>query len=324
MPRGKVLDWLLEPDQPSIQYLALTRLLGKSESDPEVRDAKARIPAAGWAAEMLARRDPGGWWVRNGHPMWPKYLAMNWNLLALSDLGATRAIPEVRASCELWIQKSPLKGGGVGGMSNGHGHHCYTGNMARTLIRFGYGDDRRVRKALEWLVTTAHPKGGWTCWNYRDAPATGRTLDAWEGLSAFAAYPRSKWSRSMTDCVEKGAQFYLEKELHRQGTRYEPWYRFHWPVHYYYDLLVGLEVLTALGYGDDSRLGYALDILRKKRRRDGRWNLDAVHPDMGPATERWFAEHPSQRRAPLAFETPGRPSKMITLRALTVLSRVES
>src|SRR5256886_11036394 len=135
MSRDKVLDWLLEPGQPSARYLALTQLLGKSETDSDVKQAKARIPSAGWAAEMLARRDPAGWWVRDGHPMSPKYVAMNWNLLALSDLGATRATPEVRASCELWMEKSPLNGGGVGGMSNGHGHHCYTGNIDRKSTR---------------------------------------------------------------------------------------------------------------------------------------------------------------------------------------------
>jgi hypothetical protein len=322
MPREKALDWLLEPEQPSIQYLALTQLLGRKETDTDVRDAKARIPTAGWAAEILAHREAGGWWVRDGHPSYPKYISTNWNLLALSDLGATRAIPAVRQSCEYWMKKSPLKGGGVGGMSNGNGHLCYTGNMARALIRFGYGDDRGVRKALDWLVRTAHPKGGWTCWNYKDAPATGRTLDSWEGLSAFAAYPRSKWTKSMKDCVGKGAEFYLEKELHRQGARYEPWYRYHWPMHYYYDLLVGLDVLTALGYADDPRLGFAVDLLRKKQRSDGRWNLDAVQPDPSPAGVRWYAEHPNKRPTPLAFEIPGRPSKMITLRALTVLSRV--
>ena len=127
----------------------------------------------------------------------------------------------------------------------------------------------------------------------------------------------------MKDCVEKGAEFYLDKELHRQGERYEPWYRFHWSVHYYYDLLVGLDVLTALGYGDDPRLGFGLALLRKKQRSDGRWNLDAHQPDMSPEGKRWYAEHPKQHPpTPLAFETARRPSKMITLRALTVLSRV--
>jgi hypothetical protein len=261
-------------------------------------------------------------WAREKNLYRPKYLSTNWNLRALSELGATRAIPSVRASCELWMERSPLKGGGVGGFSTGKGHHCYTGNMARALIRMGYRDDPRLQKAMAWLVRTAHPKGGWTCWSFQDGPAPGRTLDSWEGLSAFAVYPRSKWTPGMKRCVELGAEFYLDRELHRQGARYAPWYRFHWPVHYYYDLLVGLDILTALGYGDDPRLGWALCYLRKKRRSDGRWNLDAVHPDGGPTAARWYADHPKDRPSPLQFEVVGRPSKMITLRALMVLSRV--
>jgi hypothetical protein len=321
MPHKNVLDWLLEEEQPAVRYLALTQLLGRKESDPDVREAKRRISSTGWAAEILARRDPAGWWVQEKDLYRPKYISTNWNLLALSDLGATRSIPAVRKSCELWMNRSPLKGGGVGGNSNGNGHHCYTGNMARALIRFGYGSDPRLRKAMDWLAKTANPKGGWTCWSFGDGPSPGRTLDSWEGLSAFAAYPRSKWTRAMKDCVERGAEFYLDRELHRQGSRYEPWYRFHWPVHYYYDLLVGLDVLTALGYGEDPRLEFALAHLRKKRRPDGRWNLDAVHPDVGAKALRWYAEHPKDRPTPLALETVGRPSKMITLRALAVLSR---
>jgi hypothetical protein len=322
-PKAAVLDWLLEEGQPSVRFLTLTQLLGRKESDPEVREAKSRIPSTGWVAEILARRDPAGWWVSGKNLYRPKYLSTNWNLLALSDLGATRAIPAVRASCRLWMDRSPLKGGGVGGFSSGNGHHCYTGNMARALIRFGYGEDPKVRKAFEWLVRTAHPKGGWTCWSFGEGASPGRNLDSWEGLSAFAAYPRRHWTPSMTDCVERGAEFFLDRELHRQGDRYDPWFRFHWPVHYYYDLLVGLDILTDLGYSDDPRLGFALAHLKKKRRADGRWNLDAAHPDVGPKADRWYGAHPHDRPTPLTLEPVGRPSKMITLRALTVLRRVE-
>ncbi|MCI4341443.1 MAG: hypothetical protein L3K11_03610 [Thermoplasmata archaeon] len=321
--RPETLTWLLEPSQPSIRYLTLTRLLGRRETDPVVREARVKIPTTGWVAEILGRRDPAGWWVRDRHRMEPRFLATHWNLLALSDLGATRAIPEVEVSCEYWMANSPLQGGGVGGLGNGKGHHCYTANMARALIRMGYGDDPRIRKTIEWLAVTAHPNGGWTCRFSKEGPATSRSLDAWEGLSAFAVYPRSKWTAAMQTCVERGAEYYLERALHVQGDRYEPWYRFHWPTHYYYDLLVGLDVLTALGYGDDPRLRFALELLRQKQRSDGRWNLDADQPDPDPESAVWYAEHPKQRPTPLSFEVAGRPSKMITLRALTVLSRLD-
>ena len=318
-----VVSWLLEENQPSIRYRTLTELLGRKESDPEVREAKRQIPTHGWTAEILARRDPAGWWVNEKGVYRPKYVSTNWMMLVLSDLGATRAIPAVRASCELWMERSPLKGGGVGGSSKGNGHHCFTGNMARALIRFGYGEDPRIRKALDWLVRTAHPKGGWTCWSFSDGPSPGRNLDSWEGLSAFAAYPRSRWTPAMQACVARGAEFFLQRELHQQGERYEPWFRFHYPVHYYYDLLVGLDFMTRLGYGGDPRMKYAVDFLRSRRRRDGRWNLDAVHPDLEGPAARWYAKYPQHRPTPFALEEVGRPSKMITLTALRVLDAVD-
>jgi hypothetical protein len=323
MPKTSVIDWLLEPDQPSVRYLTLTQVLRRPERDPEVTAAKAQIPKQGWAAEILARREPPGWWGGVQRVYTPKYISSNWNLLALSDLGATRTVPAVRQSAELWMHCSPLKGGGVGGNSNGAGHLCFTGNMARALIKFGYGKDPRVAKAMEWLAATANPKGGWSCWSFSDGPASSRNLDSWEALSAFAVYPRSQWTPAMRTAVERGAEFFLERELYRQGDRYAPWFRFHWPNHYYYDLLVGLDLVTALGYGGDPRLGYALAFLRKRRRADGRWNLDAVHPDVSPRVAKWFKDRPPKDRyTPLAFETPRAPSKMITLRALTVLRRL--
>jgi hypothetical protein len=322
VPSDPTLDWLLEPSHPSIRYLALTQVVGERPSSADVRAARRRIPVDPWVRQILSRRNPGGWWVRDRGWLEPRFLGTHWNMLALADLGATREIPEVAESAEFWMSKSPLVGGGVGGFGKGKGHHCYTANMARGLIRLGYADDERVRRTMEWLVRTAHPKGGWTCRFSTEGPATSRSLDAWEGLAAFAAYPRDRWTRSMGAVVERTAEYYLERELHQQGDRYEPWYRFHWPVHYYYDLLVGLDCLTALGYTDDPRLGYALGLLRSKRQRDGRWDLDAAQTDPDAETARWFAAHPEKRPAPLTFEEAGRPSKMITLRARTVLARL--
>jgi hypothetical protein len=322
LPADRTIDWLLEKEQPSIRYLTLTQILGRRESDPEVKEAKKRIPTAGWASEILARRSPAGWWEQDKGWMEPRFTSTHWCMLALADLRAGRATPEVAASAEYWMAKSPLEGGGVGGFGKGKGHHCYTANMARGLLHLGYEEDPRVRRTLDWIVKTAHPSGGWSCRYAKDGPASSRTLDAWEGLAAIAAYPRPKWTPAMKACVEQAAEYYLEHELHQQGARYEPWYRFHWPVHYYYDLLVGLDCLTALGYGQDPRLGFALDLLRKKQRPDGRWILDAYQPDPYQEFVAWFATHPGKCPVPLTFETDGRPSKMITLRALTVLARV--
>ncbi len=314
---ARPLDWLLDPAQPAVRARALRELLGRPETDPDVAAARARLLTTGWVADLLRERDPSGGWGDGASQYRPKYTSTHWKMLVLADLGAERSEPTVEAACERWIAGFPLRGGGVGGNSKGTGHLCVVGNMARALLRMGYVDDPRIERSMEWLAAAADPKGGWSCFG------SGRNLDSWEALGAFAAYPRDRWTGAMARAVERGVEFFLERELHRQGARYAPWFRFHDPVHYYYDLLVGLDLVTALGVTADRRLDFALDHLRRRRQPDGRWNLDAVHPDVEGALARWFRDHPADRPTPFALETPGAPSRMVTLRALAVLRRID-
>jgi hypothetical protein len=309
-------DWLLEENQPSIRYLALTKLLGKPKNDAEVESAKQMITKQGWAADILSKQTLGGWWTEEESFYRPKYISTNWMLLILSDLGLSRADSRIARACQLWIERFAKKDGGFGADGWSKSHLCIVGNTARALVKFGYVDHPKVRSAFEWLVRNQAKKGGWSCFG------SGRNLDSWEAMSAFAAYPTQKWTKSMKRSVDLGAEFYLERELHKQGTRYRPWYRFHYPIHYYYDLLVGLDFITALGYGDDRRLRHALTVLRKKRRRDGRWNLDAVHPDLEGSMALWYSKDPKRKPIPFALETPGQPSKMVTLTAMQVMNRL--
>ena len=320
MATKDVQTWLLGLEEPSIRYLALTKLIGKPADDPEVEASKGLIGRKGWASEILARQRPSGAWEAEENLYQPKYLSTNWMLLILADLGMTKADARIAKACELWLKRFSAEDGGFAISVKGgskRGHLCTTGNMARALVQFGYADHPKVRSAFEWLVKAADKKGGWSCFG------SGRNLDSWEGMSAFVVFPKPKWTEGMKRAVESGAEFYLQRELHIQGAHYPPWYRFHYPVHYYYDLLVGLDFMTALGYGDDPRLAHAISHLKSKQRSDGRWNLDAVHPDVEGKIAEWFAANPKHTPTPFALEKAGEPSKMITLQALSVLSRLE-
>jgi len=319
----QVTDWLLEEDQPSIRFLTLTELLGRTERDSEVGSARENITKIGWAKDMLDKQLPSGCWVHEKSLFNPTFHATFWMLLILSDLGLTKEDPRIDRACQLWIGRNATKDGGFSSSGKAGGHLCITGNTARTLVKFGYVDHPRVKSAFGWLVRNQAELGGWSCWNFGKLPYSKRTLDSWEPLSAFAVYPRQKWTRSMKLACERGAEFFLERELHKQGARWEQWYRFHYPVHYYYDLLVGLDFMTALGYSGDKRLGYALSKLKEKRRQDGRWNLDANRPEESAALASWRKQHPgSKDMTPFVLEQPGQPSKIITLRAMEVLARL--
>ena len=312
-----VIDWLLGEDQPSVRWLALTELLGRSPEDPDVKSSRESITKTGWARNILAGQGSAGCWVVDKTLYWPKYVSTNWMLLILSDLGLTKADPRIERACRVWMKRFDMKDGGFNDEPlDKVGHLCITGNTARALVRFGYADHPRVARAFDWLVRNQAEQGGWDCFGGR------RNLDSWEALSAFAVYPREKWTRSMKRAVGRGAEFFLERHLHRQGSLYGPWYRFHYPVHYYYDLLVGLDFMTALGYSGDRRLGYAVSLLKKKRRADGRWNLDAMNPEPESPLGKWDKSHPDKATTPFALERVGEPSKMITLRAMKVLNRI--
>ena len=306
--------WLTGPDaDPSVRYRYWTEVEGRSSGDPRVRSARAAIGQKGWAAQLLEHQFPDGHWVTPGSSAEelyrPKYMVTNWRMLVLADLGLTRSDPRIARLAELILDRWGAE------LSGPSAELCISGNTARSLIRFGYGDHPIVRRTLDWLVETQKPDGGWHCFKSR----TG-TLDGWEGLSALAEIPEAERTPAVRRSIERGAEFYLERRLLREGRgRYAPWFRIHYPNHYYYDLLVGLRILTRLGYGRDRRLRPALRWLLDRRARDGSWALDRSHPDLDPAEAHF-------RRVvyPMQLETPEAPSRWATVEALSVLGRVES
>lgn len=309
-----VRTWLLGKDaDPSVRVRVLREVFGRPADDPEVARAQKQIGRKGWAAQILDLQHPEGQWDTAGTSALelyrPKYVATNWRLLVLSDLGVPETHPRIRKAVRLFLRRFGGPAGDLGGRGS---EVCFTGNAVRMLVRFGHPRDPHVRRSIDWLVRHQKRDGGWHCFR----SSTG-TLDCWEALAGFAALPPEARTPEVRRSIERGAEFYLERRLFREGPKpYAPWFRLHYPVHYYYDILVGLDVLTSLGYGADPRIRPALDRLESKRNRDGTWSMDALHPDTeDPAYQFRGVFHP------LGLEVPGRPSRWITTTALAVLNR---
>ncbi len=310
--------WLTgRASDPSVRYRYWTEIEGLGASDSRVRSARRAIGRTGWAAGLLEHQFPDGHWATTddypGNLYRPKYVVLNWRLIALADLGMDRHDPRVRRAAELLMDRWSRRGWDLSG---GSGEICATGNGVRTLVRFGYLDHPVVQQSIRWIVRTQKTDGGWHCF-----PSRTGTLDGWEGLAAFAEIPPEERDDAVRRSIERGAKFYLDRHLMDEGrVRYPPWYRIHYPNHYYYDVLVGLRTLTRLGYGGDRRLAPALRWLRDKRRPDGTWALDADHPDLDPDLGGYDFEGPVY---PLRLEAPNRPSRWATIEALSVLARTE-
>jgi len=317
---AKVTQWLLEEDQPAVRYGTLVDLLGRNETDPEVRSARSKIARLGWAYDQLRQQGPKGYWERREPKnlkewidflYYPKYGSTNWRALVLSDFGLDATTPAIRKVADVLFEYKLRLGSPFNFY---YEEACVVGNTARMMTRFGFADDFRIRKLYDWLIEDQRKDGGWDC-----SQGTPGTLDVWEPLAAFASLPKKKRSAKMDAAIARGAEFYLERRLFKEGHRYEPWFRLHYPNHYYYDILVGLDVLTQLGFAADRRLRPALEILTDKRQRNGTWRIDRTHPDvLGPKASQY-----RKGVKPLVIEQPGKSSKWLTLKALRVLKRVE-
>jgi hypothetical protein len=311
----EIQEFLLNESDPSVQYRVLRTLLDRPEDDSEVRSARDRIGQSGWVAEIMRTQQPSGQWDTAGTTArdlyTPKYVSSNWKLLVLSDLGVSREFPGIETGVRLFLDRFSKEEDGLGGKDS---EVCFTGNAVRMLVRLGFGEEPLVRRSIDWLVKTQLADGGWHC----DPGATEGTLDCWEALAAFATLPPALRSEPVRRSIERGAEFYLERALQHEGSSaYAPWLRWHYPTHYYYDLLVGLDVLSALGYATDPRLRPALQLLEDRRNTDGSWNLDAHHPDV-PADDAYRIRTPAY---PFVLEFAGRPSRWITTTAAIVLRR---
>lgn len=306
----KIVSWLLEASQPVARYYTLTELLDYSRDDPEVASTASAIPERGWAREILASQKEGGYWESPDSLYEPKYTATNWKALVLSDFALTKQHPQIKKTGDLFLNEwmDSAKENVF------HDEVCIVGNTARMLTRFGYADDSRVGKLFDRLLEDQKEDGGWHCF-----PSEKGSLDCWEALAAYSALPESKRTSKIKNSIERGANFYLERKLYEDGDKkYDPWFRFHYPIHYYYDILVGLDVLTSLGCGGDKRLRPALEIMREKRM-DGTWRMEKIHPDVGEGADYGpFKKTP----IPIVVEDEGEPSKWLTLKALIIEKRV--
>ena len=88
----------------------------------------------------------------------PKYTGTVWQLIFLDQLGADPAHPRIQRACEYVLENSQTAVGGFGAAGGfrlrqpppSSAIHCLNGNLLRALIGFGWINDERVQKSMEW------------------------------------------------------------------------------------------------------------------------------------------------------------------------------
>jgi hypothetical protein len=317
-----------DADQPAVRYFTLRDILGRRSDDDELRQARAAVMASGPVPKILAAQHPEGYWIKAGPGYGPKYMGTVWQVTFLAQLGADGADPGVRAAAEYVLSHSIALHGGfsVNGTASAF-IYCLAGNLGVALLDFGWQDDERLRKALEWQARTITGEGVASA-DTKDtteryfksgtfgpdfACAANKGPCAWgavKAMLAFSKLPASQRTPLIEAAIGRGARFLLSRDPavadYHMGWAEKPnrsWFKFGYPVAYVTDVLQNLEALAALGFAGDSRLANALELVESKQDAEGRWQME-----YGYNGKTWAD-----------IEKMGQPSKWVTLRALRVL-----
>jgi hypothetical protein len=324
--KDQSLNWLLEPKDPAVRHQALIDLLHRPKDGKDVLAARDKIPSYRPVKKIIGTQTSKGVWSPEETCYRPKWTSAVWPLALLGEMDAP-ADPRISSECERFLDLHQTETGAFACPSKIEERKrwdepCLTGNMIRTLVKFGYSNDPRVRKAIEWLPKDQLEDGGWNCDYPEKKVKHSSFMSTIEPLWAYSEIPRQKWTSRMKRSMNDGAEFLLmhhvyKSDNHHWQETYPFFTKLHFPMYYFYDILHALRVLTKLGYGDDERIRSAVQLLLSKRRPDGAWNLEGDWYRDGD----YFYPSGKGRKAPVAVEEIGKPSKWITLNSYRVLAQ---
>ena len=326
---SNIIQWLIEPEDPGVRYLALRDLV-KAHSQ-EVETARQQAYLRGQISVILDKMNKEGYWVQPGSGYYPKYTGTVWSIILLAQLGASINIDKrVATSCSYLLDHTLTRSGQFSVSNSASGTaDCLQGNLCAALLDLGC-EDPRLNKAFEWMARSVTGEGvapltnktaavryyagkcgpNFACGSNNKLPCAWGTVKV---MKAFNKLPKSKRTKLINDAITTGVKLLFSadpaKADYPSGYSTKPsgnWWKFGFPVFYVADILEIAEALVGLGYGRDPRLANTLKIIREKQDKQGRWLLEYDY------TGKTWTD----------FGEKKQPNKWVTLRALKVLNVV--
>jgi hypothetical protein len=300
--KPQVVDWLLEGDV-SIQYQVHRDLLATEK--PRLQE---RIATEGWGAQFLSNRNKDGHWGQRFYQ--PKWISTHYTILDLKNLAISPRNEEIRQSISQVIQK--LKGPDGGILPIGTEKKCdicVNGMFLNYASYFG-ANGEYLKSIVDFILTEHMVDGGFNCESNRKRvvhSSLHTTISVLEGILEYANNGYQYRLDELLDAADKSRTFLFQHSLfrsHRTGEVIDKkMLMLSYPSRWRYDILRALDYFQSAGIDYDPRMQDALDILKKKQRKDYLWPVQAKHPG----------------QTHFDMEKTGGPSRWNTLRALRVL-----
>jgi hypothetical protein len=292
-----VINWLLDSEIPTIRTLTGRYLQSLPADNPQVVADRAAIMTAGPVPAILAHQAENGAWAGENSYYTPKYTSTHWSLTLLAELHIDGADPRFQRGVDhMLATKGPAIVHDLAEEKTGFS--CFWGNLLRYAHHAGRGDHEIIQAMLHYAARDIHT--GCQClYNYELACGWGVSRTLW----GLAAVPPAQRSAEVQDAIAAGIDFLLAQHslaaadypTHEEESQVHPlWFRLNFPLFYQADILFTLRVLAELNALDRPGAQPALDWLRGKRQKSGRWRGSSPYrrrtwPEMGdpPETGRW-------------------------------------
>lgn len=321
-------NWLLEEENPSVRYFTLKDILGRAEDDKVVCTARRDVMQTGMVPMILDKQREAAYLQSYSRFYTYKYKGLVWSLIVLTELGA-EANAQIKEHCEYLFENSQERQDGgfsqntaarAGGGRITEVIPCLSGNMVWSLIRFGYLDDTRLQKGIDWITRYMRFNDGVA--DDPQVPPYDRYEICWgahtchmgvvKALKALSAVPVERRTKEINDTIQKAAEFLLIHHIYKRShnlnrTSKPGWLKFGFPLMYQTDVLEILDILTELGI-EDSRMDEAINIVIAKQDDTGRWKTENTY---------------NSDRLLIPMGQKDEQSKWITLRAMRVLKRYQ-
>jgi hypothetical protein len=295
MTEQEIIEWLCAGDH-SVAFQARRDLEGRTELD-----LQRRIASEGWGHALLAAAHPDARWGR-GYYM-PKWISTHYTLLDLKLIGLPRDNPLARRAVDKVLREQHAAGGGL------IDDVCVNG-MALNFAAWFSASEAALQRIIDYLLVRGLPDGGFNC-DIKRGPvhhsSMHSTICVLEGFAEYLAAGHRYRVDEVRAASESAREFLLIHRLfrsHRSGAVIDPSYlKFPFPPRYKYNVLRALDHFHIVGAAYDPRMAEALEIVRARRGRDGRWNSAALMAG----------------QVHIRMEAAGKPGRWQTLLALRTL-----
>ncbi|MCP4632048.1 MAG: hypothetical protein GY855_03905 [candidate division Zixibacteria bacterium] len=298
----QIIAWLLEGDV-SIQYQVHRDLLATDK--PHLRE---RIAIEGWGAQFLSYRKKEGHWGDRFYQ--PKWISTHYTILDLKNLAISPNNNEIRQSISQVIQKLKGPDGGIFPIGTEKKSDVCVNGMFLNYAAYFKTEEDDLKSIVDFLLSEHMKDGGFNC-NSNTIGAVHSsvhsTISVLEGILEYAKSGYRYRLEELQEAEDKSREFLLQHRLFlsdRTGNIIDKkMLMLSYPSRWKYDILRALDYFQYAGINYEPRMQDALDILKKKRRKDNKWPVQAKHPG----------------QTHFDMEKTGGPSRWNTLRAMRVL-----